>query len=68
METSSGTKTEVTANFRCLNLVLVRGVKDFKQVVQGRKVATVTLSDAHVWGSLGMEYFYNIGWFEVDNR
>ncbi len=51
METSSGAKTEVTANFRCLNLVLVRGVKEFKQVV-GRKVATVTFSDAHVWGSI----------------
>ena len=61
METTSDTKTELTANFRCLNLVLVRGVKDpIKQQTIGRKVATVTLSDANVWGTLGENQLPNI--------
>ncbi|XP_022090239.1 vacuolar protein sorting-associated protein 13D-like isoform X2 [Acanthaster planci] len=52
----SSTKTEVTADFHRLNVVLVRGETDQQKHVIGRKVATATVSAAHVWATLGGDF------------
>ncbi|XP_030843346.1 vacuolar protein sorting-associated protein 13D-like [Strongylocentrotus purpuratus] len=47
------TRTEISADFRCLNIVMVRGIMGTK--VRGQKVATATVSEAHVHATLGGE-------------
>ncbi|XP_038078266.1 vacuolar protein sorting-associated protein 13D-like isoform X2 [Patiria miniata] len=56
LERISGTKTEVTADFHRLNVVLVRGETDQQKHVIGRKVATATVTAAHVWTTLGGDF------------
>ena len=50
----------MTADFHRLNVVLVRGETDPQKHVIGRKVATATVTAAHVWATLGIvtqDYF-----------
>ncbi|XP_033641822.1 vacuolar protein sorting-associated protein 13D-like isoform X2 [Asterias rubens] len=56
LESISSTKTEVTADFHRLNVVLVRGETDQNKHVIGRKVATATVTAAHVWATLGGDF------------
>nr|XP_054769178.1 intermembrane lipid transfer protein VPS13D-like [Lytechinus pictus] len=49
----TGTMTDIAADFRCLNIVLVRGIMGNK--VKGQKVATATVREAHIQAALGEE-------------
>lgn len=53
------TKMDLVADFHRLNVVLMKRVKENKVFV-GQKVATVTISDAHVQASTGTVWNENV--------
>ncbi|XP_077998114.1 intermembrane lipid transfer protein VPS13D-like [Glandiceps talaboti] len=52
---SESVRTEVTADFHRLNLLLLRGVRR-NDKVEARKVGTATMTGAHIQASLGTEF------------